>query len=816
MVKKWLDERTRCRSQGATSSSNDGPDWVLYWMRTAMRGHDNPALDKAVELANAQGLSVLVYQYLSPDGPYPYPSDRHYRFVLEGARDVAMELEQRGIAYAFEVADRAMGALPELVGRAHSVVVEDLPIKWHRCGTEGATSSSDGAVYEVDTACVVPRYLVGGYRDRAYKFRDVHRPLREERIHRRWEPVEPAVEPTPTDGLPFEPLEWEGVDVGEVVSSMDIDHSVGPVGDTPGGSAAAYGRWRAFRDENLAYYDKVRNDAARPQGVSRLSAYLHYGQISPFRVARQAAAMDGDGPAKYIDEMVTWREFAHHVCAQFESAPGVDWLPPWARETLKEHESDERPAIYDWEQIARGKTDDELWNLCQQSLLAHGELHNNLRMTWGKRFVEWTETIDQAVEMAVDLNDRYALDGSDPNSYLGILWCFGGWDRPFKPEKPIIGTTRPRSSERHANRLNMTRYRQWVERPPKEPPPKVGVVGAGLAGLMAARILHDHGLEVSVVDKGRKPGGRSSTRRSREGLQFDHGAQYFTARSDWLRRYVNAWVEQGVVAPFEPTLAVVDEDGWRLKEKATQRFVGRPSMDAVADHLAVALDINCDVEVSGLNVVKTGEIEMISGGCRTLGAYDAVILTPPGPQVSALCRELDPGLSTRIDEVEFQPTWAVMVAFESELELEAQGIFVNGEGPLGWVCRDGSKAGRSGTQSWVLHGSAVWSASHVEDESEEVASALVEAFREVVEAGGGKWSEPMVRRAHRWRYARAAEPLEEGALVSQQVEGLVVAGDWLCGSRIEGALKSGAAAAGRILNGGAGDARGAQPGLWDG
>ena len=159
-------------------------------------------------------------------------------------------------------------------------------------------------------------------------------------------------------------------------------------------------------------------------------------------------AESGDGADKYIDELITWRELSHTFCFynRDRDLESVEVLADWARESLKQHESDERPALYDWETLARGATDDEFWNLLQHSLLTHGELHNNVRMTWGKAFLKWAPDAQTALDMAFDLNHRYALDGRDPNSYQGILWCFGHFDRPFD-EKPIIGKVRPRDTE---------------------------------------------------------------------------------------------------------------------------------------------------------------------------------------------------------------------------------------------------------------------------------------------------------------------------------------------------------------------------------
>ena len=793
------------------SAENDDSKWVLYWMRTAMRGHDNPALDAAVTLANKRGLSVLVYQELRADGPRPYANDRHHTFVLQGARDVQRELAGRGISYALHV--ERQGHKPShllaLAEKACAVVVEDLPVYWHQNGTEELVEEIDCGVLAVDTACIVPSRLIQGRHQRAYQFRRAHGPLLQERIRRRWTSVDPEFEEIPAEVIAevagFSSIDLEVEEISDLVAACPIDHSVGAVGDTPGGSEAAYQRWRAFRDGPLENYHHVRNDAARPHGVSRLSAYLHYGQISPFRVAWQAASLEGEGPEKFIDELITWREFAHHIGSYQEEAPGVGWLPDWAIETLRDHQSDERPALYDWETLSRGETGDWLWNLCQRSLLAHGELHNNLRMTWGKQFLQWTADVEEAIELAVDLNDRYALDGADPNSYLGILWCFGAFDRPFEPEVEVIGRVRPRSTERHGRRLQRKRYEEWVNRPALQPAPRVAVIGAGVAGLMCGRIIDDHRVPVQVFDKGRGPGGRTSTRRTREGLFFDHGAQYFTARGEVFRRYSRAWEHQGVVSKWQPRLGVFDEDGFRRKEEASRsRFVGNPGMNAVAAHLAEGLDVEYSSRVVAVQK-QEGDgwaLELESGG--SVGPFDVVVVTLPAPQAAELLKEAAPGLAKKAGLVEFSPTWAVMMAFEEPLEFGADAAFVN-DGPLGWIARNGSKPGRENSgevDTWVLHGTPEWSTLNVEMEAEEVAALLAEQFSTLLARCGASLPPAVYRRAHRWRYARADPPLGIQALQEDDAPGLILCGDWLAGSRIEGAFSSGVAAAGRVVSGG--------------
>jgi len=182
-----------------------------------------------------------------------------------------------------------------------------------------------------------------------------------------------------------------------------------------GGSAAGYARWQHFKLDGLKAYAKRRNDPLR-DGTSRLSPYLHYGMVSPMRIAREAAASETAGAEKFLDELLVWRELAYNFCFFNHDLDSLAAVPDWARETLAEHESDLRPSSYSWETLARGKTGDRLWDAAQRSLLMQGELHNNVRMTWGKALLDWTPNAAAALSMMLDLNHRYALDGRDPAS----------------------------------------------------------------------------------------------------------------------------------------------------------------------------------------------------------------------------------------------------------------------------------------------------------------------------------------------------------------------------------------------------------------
>ena len=193
--------------------------------------------------------------------------------------------------------------------------------------------------------------------------------------------------------------------------------------------------------------------------------------------------MDGPGAEKFLDELIVWRELAHNLCFhRHREVESLAVLPEWAQQTLTDHASDPRDVL-SWETLARGTTGDRLWDLCQASLVRHGELHNNVRMTWGKAIVAWAGSTERALELLLDLNHRYALDGADPNSYGGLLWCLGLFDRPFTPPRPPLGTVRSRPTDSHAERFDMERYAAKVLRPASGRPLEVAVVGAGLSEL---------------------------------------------------------------------------------------------------------------------------------------------------------------------------------------------------------------------------------------------------------------------------------------------------------------------------------------------
>ncbi|MFO1065793.1 MAG: deoxyribodipyrimidine photo-lyase [Pirellulales bacterium] len=361
-------------------------NFVLYWTHHALRTDENPALDVARLTAQKLDLPLLVYQGLSPH--YRFASDRHHTFMLEGARDLQQQYRQLDISYEFSLQrhSRSDPRLKERTATAAVLVTEDFPLEPTMLWTNRLAECTTTPIILVDTACVLPSRRIGRAFDRAFEYRQATIGQYLDRIPRPW---------PRTDSQPKRftgPIEAEfdlaSIDLSELVAQCEIDHTVGPVHHTRGGSSAGMERWAVFQKNGLKRYADRRN-SAEIDGTSRMSAYLHYGMMSPMRLAREAHAL---GAEKFLDELLIWRELAYTFCHYRPDVDSLDAIPGWARATLNAHANDPREAVYSWETTALARTGNEFWDACQRSLIKHGELHNNLRMTWGKALLDWTKS----------------------------------------------------------------------------------------------------------------------------------------------------------------------------------------------------------------------------------------------------------------------------------------------------------------------------------------------------------------------------------------------------------------------------------------
>jgi len=307
------------------------------------------------------------------------------------------------------------------------------------------------------------------------------------------------------------------------------------------------------------------------------------------------------------------------------------------------------------------------------------------------------------------------------------------------------------------------------------------VIGAGWSGLTAARAMAAAGRKVVVLEKSRGAGGRSATRRC-EGARFDHGAQYFTARSAVFGRQLQQWRDAGLVHPWRPRLAVIGDKSAHHDPEEVSRFVASPGMNAICRHLAAELDCRFEQRVSSIHFDREWQLELDSG--ERLQTRRLLVTAPPA-QTAALLGVSDP-LHGLLGGIVFNPCIAGMLSFEKTFDPGFDAAFVNQPGALSWIACNSSKPGRKG-HDWVLHATADWSQAQLEAPADQQARQLAEAFGDLV---GESLPATSNCAAHRWRYSQAPTPLERG-LIADEDRRLAIAGDWLSGSRIEGAWTSG-------------------------
>jgi deoxyribodipyrimidine photo-lyase len=410
---------------------------VVYWMQRAQRASDNPAMDAAIRVANDLGLPLAVH--LGPVPFYPNANERHYAFLLDGVRDIADGVKARGAAFCFRPWPRH--SLPAfcLEVRAALVVGDENPLREPERWRTVAAQRLSVPLVTVDADAIVPMSFLAREEYGARTIRPrIHRLLDrflvregEPVCHVRW-PMGTEPDSVPIDG-PCLLREWP------------LDRSAGPVKGWGGGTAAGMRALADFVERRLKSYTDRRNRPEHADGTSRLSPYLHFGHLGPRSVA--LAIRDSDAAVEsrdaFLEQMVVRRELALNFCARNPDHDRWAGLPGWGRATLLAHASDPRPYVYDEGRLEAGDTHDPLWNAAQIEMVRTGWMHNYARMYWAKKILEWSPHPEQAFEIAVRQNDRWELDGRDPNGYTGIAWAIGGrHDRPWGPERPIFGLVR--------------------------------------------------------------------------------------------------------------------------------------------------------------------------------------------------------------------------------------------------------------------------------------------------------------------------------------------------------------------------------------
>lgn len=432
---------------------------MLYWMQASARTEYNHALEYAIHLANGEQLPLLVVFVITDS--FPEANLRHYWFMVQGIREVAQSLRDRGIPFRLLKGD-PVAAVSYLATAAAALVIDRGYLRVQRRWREKLLEIVDNRIYQVESDVVVPvevasekeEYTAATLRPKIN--RHLHRflkPFEEVRLDRPLRrdgesgfyaalPTLPAEVPLTGEKARVELLDPQTLDTPEALMETlpALDRSVAPLDWLAGGTSEAKKQLAAFLEEGLEQYDEARNDPAR-EAQSGLSPYLHFGQISPVYIALEAERKGGSGVGAFLEELIVRRELSMNFCLYNEAYDSYDALPEWARKTLSQHISDPRPYTYDLDLLEAGETDDPYWNAAQLQMVKSGKMHGYMRMYWGKKILEWTGSPREAFNNALYLNNKYEIDGRDPNGFAGVAWCFGKHDRGW-PERSVFGKVR--------------------------------------------------------------------------------------------------------------------------------------------------------------------------------------------------------------------------------------------------------------------------------------------------------------------------------------------------------------------------------------
>ena len=409
-----------------------GGNYVLYWMQAAQRAQYNHALEYAIRTANKLKKPVLVFFGITES--WPEANQRHYYFMLEGLQEVQKALAAKGIRMVIRRESPDSGAV-KLAKDAALVVVDAGQLRIQKKWRASAAGKINCPLYEVETNLIVPveeastkeNFSAGTFRPRITRKLDYY-----------LVPLKHSKPKYNSLGMKFNTFDIDDTD--KALSKLDIDRSVAKVNGFRGGTKQAKRRLSNFLKNKLDRFTDLRNDPTADY-VSNMSPYLHFGQISPLYIALKVSQTSSAGKDSYLEELIVRRELSHNFVFYNDRYDTFAGLEPWAKRTLNFHRSDKREYVYTVEQFEKAQTHDPYWNAAQKEMVITGKMHGYMRMYWGKKILEWSRNPQTGFKIALQLNNKYELDGRGPNAFAGVAWCFGKHDRAWG-ERPVFGKIR--------------------------------------------------------------------------------------------------------------------------------------------------------------------------------------------------------------------------------------------------------------------------------------------------------------------------------------------------------------------------------------
>jgi len=427
--------------------------YILYWMQASQRVEYNHALEFAILKANELRQPLIVFFGITDQ--FPEANERHYTFMLEGLKEVKHSLEKRGIQMVTLRKSPETGVL-QLAKKASLAAVDQGYLKIQKAWRDYASKKMDCPLIQVETDVVVPveetspreEYAAATIRSKIKRKLDAFLvPLKEH---------EPIIDSL---SLNFDSFDIE--DVEKAISKLRLDRSVKRADAFHGGTKEAKSRLGIFLESKLDRFPELRNDPTLDY-LSHMSPYLHFGQISPLYIALKVSKTRSLGAESFLEELIIRRELSMNFVFYNEKYDSLESIPDWAKKTLRTHQKNRRPYLYSPKELENAGTHDPYWNAAQKEMVIKGKMHGYMRMYWGKKILEWSKTPEEAFKIALYLNNKYELDGRDPNGFAGVAWCFGKHDRPWG-ERAIFGNVRYMNDKGLKRKFDADKYVKMME-----------------------------------------------------------------------------------------------------------------------------------------------------------------------------------------------------------------------------------------------------------------------------------------------------------------------------------------------------------------
>ena len=428
--------------------------YVLYWMQASVRENYNHALEYAIRKSNDLERPLVVFLGVALD--YPEANLRHFIFLFEGLKEARKSLEQRGIPLIVKEG-LPVEEVPGLAQEASVVVTDRGYTRLLKSWRKKVAESIPCPLIQVESDVVVPVEQASNKEEYAAR---TLRPKLKDILDRYLNPLRKTELENQYKGKDFVSLNLSNP--RKLAEKLEIDHTVKPVETFRGGYSQAKALLEEFMETKLDDYGELRNDPAK-EYQSGLSPYLHFGHISPLEIAVTIDETDSPGKDAFLEELIIRRELAINYVHYQTDYDSLEGLPDWAKKTLDEHRDDPRAYIYGLEEFEKAETHDPYWNAAQKEMVLTGKMHGYMRMYWGKKILEWTEKPETAFDIALYLNNKYELDGRDPNSYAGVAWCFGKHDRAWK-ERPVYGKVRYMNDRGLERKFDIQSYVEKIEK----------------------------------------------------------------------------------------------------------------------------------------------------------------------------------------------------------------------------------------------------------------------------------------------------------------------------------------------------------------